>query len=100
MSAWRRGPSLPLHEHQVSEPISTVPGQPEGDRPEAHRVSSQVNPGLTGRTPPGNLASIGLQSSMSKPHVLIVEDEHDIAGLIKHTLERTGDAVAEIVGSG
>jgi DNA-binding response OmpR family regulator len=37
---------------------------------------------------------------MNKPHVLIVEDEHDIAGLIKHTLERTGDAVAEIVGSG
>jgi DNA-binding response OmpR family regulator len=37
---------------------------------------------------------------MTKPHVLIVEDEQDIAGLIKHTLERTGDAVAEIVGSG
>ena len=37
---------------------------------------------------------------MNKPHVLIVEDEYDIAGLIKHTLERTGDAVAEIVGSG
>jgi DNA-binding response OmpR family regulator len=32
--------------------------------------------------------------------VLIVEDEHDIAGLIKHTLERGGDAEAEIVGSG
>jgi two-component system alkaline phosphatase synthesis response regulator PhoP len=37
---------------------------------------------------------------MAKPHVLIVEDEHDIAGLIKHALERGGDAVAEIVGSG
>jgi DNA-binding response OmpR family regulator len=32
--------------------------------------------------------------------VLIVEDEQDIAGLIKHTLERGGDADAEIVGSG
>jgi len=32
--------------------------------------------------------------------VLIVEDEHDIAGLIKHTLERTGETEAEIVGSG
>jgi len=32
--------------------------------------------------------------------VLIVEDEHDIAGLIKHTLERSGDAEAEIVASG
>ena len=36
----------------------------------------------------------------AKPHVLIVEDEQDIAGLIKHTLERGGDADAEIVGSG
>src|SRR3954471_4024874 len=37
---------------------------------------------------------------MHKPHVLIVEDEQDIAGLIKHTLERGGSADAEIVGSG
>jgi DNA-binding response OmpR family regulator len=32
--------------------------------------------------------------------VLIVEDEQDIAGLIKHTLERGGDAEAAIVASG
>ena len=37
---------------------------------------------------------------MSKQRVLIVEDEQDIAGLIKHTLERSGEADAEIVGSG
>jgi two-component system alkaline phosphatase synthesis response regulator PhoP len=37
---------------------------------------------------------------MPRHRVLIVEDEHDIAGLIKHTLERNGDAEAEIVGSG
>ena len=37
---------------------------------------------------------------MARHRVLIVEDEHDIAGLIKHTLERTGEAEAEIVGSG
>src|SRR5919201_6727370 len=37
---------------------------------------------------------------MAKPHVLIVEDEADIAGLIKHTLEKSGDADALIVGSG
>ena len=37
---------------------------------------------------------------MPKHRVLIVEDEQDIAGLIKHTLERSGDADAEIVGSG
>ena len=37
---------------------------------------------------------------MPKNRVLIVEDEQDIAGLIKHTLERSGEAEAEIVGSG
>ena len=37
---------------------------------------------------------------MQKHRVLIVEDEQDIAGLIKHTLERGGGADAEIVGSG
>jgi DNA-binding response OmpR family regulator len=37
---------------------------------------------------------------MLKHRVLIVEDEQDIAGLIKHTLERSGGAEAEVVGSG
>ena len=37
---------------------------------------------------------------MPKNRVLIVEDEQDIAGLIKHTLERSGDADADIVNSG
>ena len=37
---------------------------------------------------------------MPKPHVLVVEDEQDIAQLIKHSLERGIDATAEIVGSG
>ncbi len=37
---------------------------------------------------------------MPRHRVLIVEDEHDIAGLIKHTLERTGEAEAQIVGTG
>src|SRR6187455_1636156 len=37
---------------------------------------------------------------MQKQRVLIVEDEQDIAGLIKHTLERSGSAEAEVVGSG
>jgi DNA-binding response OmpR family regulator len=32
--------------------------------------------------------------------VLVVEDEQDIAGLIKHALERSGDAQVEIVSSG
>jgi DNA-binding response OmpR family regulator len=34
------------------------------------------------------------------PRVLVVEDEQDIAGLIKLTLERSGDAAVEIVGRG
>ena len=37
---------------------------------------------------------------MPKHRVLIVEDEHDIAGLIKHTLERGAEADAQIVDSG
>jgi DNA-binding response OmpR family regulator len=37
---------------------------------------------------------------MLKHRVLIVEDEQDIAGLIKHTLERSAGAEAEIVTSG
>jgi two-component system alkaline phosphatase synthesis response regulator PhoP len=37
---------------------------------------------------------------MPRHRVLIVEDEHDIAGLIKLTLERAGDTEAHIVGSG
>ena len=32
--------------------------------------------------------------------MLVVEDEQDIAGLIKHTLERGGDIDVHIVGSG
>jgi DNA-binding response OmpR family regulator len=34
------------------------------------------------------------------PRVLVVEDEHDIAALIKHALERAGDAQVDIVSSG
>ena len=34
------------------------------------------------------------------PRVLVVEDEQDIAALIKHALERSGDARVDVVGSG
>jgi DNA-binding response OmpR family regulator len=40
---------------------------------------------------------------MSQPgrtRVLIVEDEPDIAGLMKHALERSGDMAVEVVGTG
>ena len=36
----------------------------------------------------------------AKTHVLVIEDESDISGLIKHTLERGGDATVEIAASG
>ena len=34
------------------------------------------------------------------PRVLVVEDEQDIAALIKHALERSGDAEVDVVSSG
>ena len=34
------------------------------------------------------------------PRVLVIEDEQDIAALIKHALERSGDAQVDVVGSG
>jgi two-component system, OmpR family, alkaline phosphatase synthesis response regulator PhoP len=36
----------------------------------------------------------------AKTRVLIVEDEPDIGGLMKHALERTGDIEVELVGTG
>jgi DNA-binding response OmpR family regulator len=42
----------------------------------------------------------GTLPSVPRHRVLIVEDERDIAALIKHTLERSGDAEADIVSSG
>jgi len=42
----------------------------------------------------------GTMQAVIPPRVLVVEDEQDIAGLIKHTLERSGDASVEIVGRG
>src|SRR4051794_15739227 len=38
--------------------------------------------------------------AMPKRRVLIVEDEQDVASLIKHAVERSGDTEADIVGSG
>jgi DNA-binding response OmpR family regulator len=42
----------------------------------------------------------GPRPAHGKTRVLVIEDEHDIAGLIKHTLERAGDMDVHIVGSG
>jgi DNA-binding response OmpR family regulator len=37
---------------------------------------------------------------VTPPRVLVVEDETDIAGLIKHALERSGEASVEVVARG
>jgi two-component system, OmpR family, alkaline phosphatase synthesis response regulator PhoP len=42
----------------------------------------------------------GRASVMTPPRILVVEDEQDIAALIKHTLERSGDAFVEMVHRG
>jgi DNA-binding response OmpR family regulator len=52
----------------------------------------------TGSMPPRSRHH--LPRSTDKTRVLVVEDEGDIAGLIKHTLERGGDATVEIAASG
>jgi DNA-binding response OmpR family regulator len=55
------------------------------------------------RTPePLDRRAAGIQQTRStaRTRVLVVEDEPDIANLIKHTLERGGDLHADIVGSG
>ena len=39
-------------------------------------------------------------ASATTTRILVVEDEHDIAGLIKHTLEREPDTRVEMVNSG
>jgi two-component system, OmpR family, alkaline phosphatase synthesis response regulator PhoP len=58
------------------------------------------NPELTCATPGGNLPPVGSEVIVPKTRVLIVEDEQDIAGLIKHTLERGGEIDAQTVDSG
>jgi len=49
---------------------------------------------------PSPLRGAHAQRGPDKMRVLVVEDENDIAGLVKHTLERGGDTVVEIASSG
>jgi DNA-binding response OmpR family regulator len=49
---------------------------------------------------PASRARAGAARGTSKTRVLVVEDERDIADLVKHTLERGGDVEVQIVGSG
>jgi DNA-binding response OmpR family regulator len=39
-------------------------------------------------------------ATTTRTQVLVVDDEHDIAGLIKHSLEKGGDIDVDIVGTG
>src|SRR5215510_3420951 len=48
---------------------------------------------------PARLRASG-QRALGKTRVLVVEDEQDIADLIKHTLERGGDIAVDIVARG
>jgi DNA-binding response OmpR family regulator len=49
---------------------------------------------------PARLKPAGPAPINRVPRVLVVEDEQDIAGLIKHALERSGDGRVDVVGSG
>jgi DNA-binding response OmpR family regulator len=61
------------------------------------RHSMQTSPTTIGTVSPNGRAS---GARAAKKHVLVVEDEGDIAGLIRHTLERTGEVEVEVAGSG
>jgi DNA-binding response OmpR family regulator len=58
---------------------------------EIHRVTP---------TPLSGAAATPWQPVDPVTRILVVEDEHDIAGLIKHTLERERGTCVEMVGSG
>jgi two-component system alkaline phosphatase synthesis response regulator PhoP len=60
-----------------------------------------MEPAIDGREATRERPNPGGVVPMSRPpRVLVVEDEQDIAGLIKHALERSGDGQVDIVSSG
>ena len=61
-------------------------------------ISSPTSPAIDPVTA-ARLRATG-QRAAGKTRVLVVEDEQDIADLIKHTLERGGDIDADIVAAG
>jgi DNA-binding response OmpR family regulator len=48
----------------------------------------------------GSQTAAAVRRSGAKTRVLVVEDERDIADLVKHTLERDGGTSVDVVGSG
>src|SRR6266576_730912 len=77
---------------------------PAGHDPASRRSFRRGrNRHLTSTSRLGNVRLLPSLSSMtngSHVRILVVEDEADIAQLIKHTLERSGDARVDIVESG
>lgn len=62
---------------------------------QSHSVARAVHDTASSRP-----RAAAISKSNDKMRVLVVEDENDISGLIKHTLERGGDAIVEIAASG
>ena len=64
-------------------------------------VTHAMETRIDDRTDPREKSGGAGHTTMTRaPRVLVVEDEQDIANLIKHALERTGDGQVDIVGSG
>jgi DNA-binding response OmpR family regulator len=55
---------------------------------------------LTATTRPGNAEALGWSAVATRTRILVVEDEIDIAGLIKLALERDGGTEVQIVSRG
>src|SRR3954469_7060642 len=71
-----------------------MPGWYARQQSSCHLIPHEAFPDRAGTVPPR-------RSGMTRtPRVLVVEDEHDIAALVKHTLERSGDAQVQTVARG
>jgi DNA-binding response OmpR family regulator len=78
--------------------------QTQVDRRSKPVIRAETAPGLQGPQGAGSRTSAGLRPVPvprgGRRRVLVVEDEQDIADLIRHTLERGGDIEVELVTSG
>ncbi len=68
------------------------------------RADQRTQPGAAFASTPDSRRAAPLRpvpaARANRRHVLVVEDEQDIADLIKHTLERGGDIDVELAASG
>ena len=63
-------------------------------------MQNSLHSGSTGESSVNSRPRQSATRAQSRPRVLVVEDERDIAELIRHTLERGGDLDVQIVLSG